>query len=251
MQDALALFALSAALLLGGSGFVRVDGLLGVALVQWVCLGLPALVGARLLGGSMVRVLGLTRAPVRALVGAVLVGLTAWLPLVLLLAVQEQFVPAPASLRESLEQLVSSRGGSIWPVLAALALAPAVCEELLCRGVVARALARPLGLGGATVVSALLFALLHGSAYRLVPTFLLGLVLGVAALRQGSLLPAILLHGAHNAMLVFIESDSGAAVTGALARAPMVACVLVAAALGGLLLGLRLLFEVRVERGQP
>ena len=51
-------------------------------------------------------------------------------------------------------------------------------------------------------VSALLFGLAHGSVYRLLPTFSLGLALGYARHRTGSVLPGALLHALNNGLAV-------------------------------------------------
>jgi membrane protease YdiL (CAAX protease family) len=80
----------------------------------------------------------------------------------------------------------------------AIAAAPAVCEELLLRGIVLPALLPALGSAGSIVTSAALFAFIHWDLYRAAFTFTLGLALGVLRLRTGSLLAPILAHALVN-----------------------------------------------------
>lgn len=91
--------------------------------------------------------------------------------------------------------------------LLAIAVAPALCEELLFRGVVLPAFLRPLGAWGAAVVSALAFGLIHLdfteaglSLYRVPFAAVVGLGLAALRLRAGALGPAILAHAALNAI---------------------------------------------------
>ena len=112
--------------------------------------------------------------------------------------------------------LLDLAGGSVpapepspWlQVLAEDVLAPAVVEEVLCRGlmfIAARELAGSQR--GAILLSALLFGFLHGlngAALLEVPHRLVGgLVFGWLRARSGSLVPGMLAHGLHNALAGF------------------------------------------------
>ncbi len=94
-------------------------------------------------------------------------------------------------LAESLQQPLAA--------VVALALVPAVCEELLFRGCVLPRIADSLGKAWAVVLSAILFAVAHLDLVAVPPRALLGVVLGYAVVRTASLWPAIVLHGVNNA----------------------------------------------------
>ncbi len=83
-----------------------------------------------------------------------------------------------------------------------LALLPAACEELAFRGFILTGLRNGLGTRQGILISSLFFALAHGDPFRLVTTFLLGLLLALLATRSGSLGPGIAFHGLHNALAV-------------------------------------------------
>lgn len=98
----------------------------------------------------------------------------------------------------------------LWLVLATLAVAPAVCEELLFRGYLLRALLAASSQRNAIVISAVLFGGFHVlttdalAAGRLLPSTFLGLILGWVAWRTASAVPGMLLHAVHNGLLLVL-----------------------------------------------
>jgi membrane protease YdiL (CAAX protease family) len=84
--------------------------------------------------------------------------------------------------------------------LLAIAVIPAVCEELLVRGIVLPSLVRPAGPWGAIVISAVVFAVIHLDPYRTPFTLVLGLALGFLRVRTGSLLACVVAHAVLNAL---------------------------------------------------
>ena len=142
--------------------------------------------------------------------GALLIGLGAWG------FAHESFVLAkqlgiggldPERIEKTQQTMKELENASPWLLVACLALAPAVIEELCFRGFLFTALARILSPGRVIVTTALIFGLFHvitGNMLleeRFVPTTLMGLILGWVAYRTGSVWPGILLHFTHNALL--------------------------------------------------
>jgi sodium transport system permease protein len=84
----------------------------------------------------------------------------------------------------------------------AFALVPAICDELAFRGVVLRGLQHGFRPRNSVLLSAFFFALFHMNVFLFMPTFLLGVILGLLTLRSRSLLPAILFHLLHNGVLI-------------------------------------------------
>jgi sodium transport system permease protein len=81
----------------------------------------------------------------------------------------------------------------------AIGIAPAVCEEIVIRGVVLPAFART-GMAAAIVGSAVVFGLMHLDFYRLPFTFAVGVALAVLRLRTGSLSSSMIAHGTLNTL---------------------------------------------------
>ncbi len=90
-------------------------------------------------------------------------------------------------------------------MLFAIAFSAAVCEEVLFRGVVLSGLSKPeKNTLMAVIITAGLFAIMHLSIYRLMPTFILGLALGYLTCRTGSIFNSMLAHCFNNAIPVLI-----------------------------------------------
>lgn len=86
--------------------------------------------------------------------------------------------------------------------VAAFALVPALCEEIAFRGFVLCGLHHGVRPRNAVLLSSFFFALFHLNVFLFLPTFLLGVALGMLTVRSRSLLPAILFHFLHNSVLI-------------------------------------------------
>src|SRR5262249_5135093 len=86
--------------------------------------------------------------------------------------------------------------------LAVFALLPAICEEAAFRGYILSRLLRRFRPRTAVILSSFLFALFHMNVFQFMPSFFLGIVLGLLTIRSQSLLPAILFHLLHNGVLL-------------------------------------------------
>ena len=96
--------------------------------------------------------------------------------------------------------------------MVSLAILPAVCEELLFRGGILGAWERRGTMCG-LCVSSVLFCALHGSIQGLPAQLLMGLTLGLLAIRAGSLLPGMVCHASFNAFsLLMSRFQAGIAV---------------------------------------
>ncbi|MBI2805334.1 MAG: CPBP family intramembrane metalloprotease [Planctomycetes bacterium] len=84
----------------------------------------------------------------------------------------------------------------------AFALVPALCEEVVFRGLVLRGLHARFRPRNAVLLSSFFFAIFHMNVFLFLPAFVLGVVLGLVTVRSRSLVPAIFLHLLHNTMLI-------------------------------------------------
>jgi hypothetical protein len=81
-----------------------------------------------------------------------------------------------------------------------VAIAAPLCEEWLCRGVIAKGLLRHSTPAKAILWSAFIFALIHGNPWQAVPAFVIGLLLGYVYWKTRSLLPCIFIHFVNNGL---------------------------------------------------
>jgi len=167
--------------------------------------------------GTARAALGLRLPPRRFFVAALAIGATTWylnMYLVALLPVTERQVRVLAELVDR---------PSLAAALVMFALVPAVCEELVFRGILARALGRPLRLAVAAGISAAVFSAYHLSIAQALPTLTLGFVLALIAIRADSALPTMLAHALNNAMAIVMSRDELPAASDWLARHPAAA----------------------------
>jgi sodium transport system permease protein len=167
--------------------------------VQYLFFLAPTLLVVFGLGFSPRPTLSLRAPAWQALAAAILLGAASW---TVVSAVVVQLAPPPDSLVKAMQRLLmlGDQPMPLWLVLLAVALTPAVCEEIFFRGLVLSGMSS-LGRGWAIGVTALLFAVAHASIYRLLPTLLLGLILGYAVWKSGSILCGMVIHALNNGIM--------------------------------------------------
>lgn len=93
-------------------------------------------------------------------------------------------------------------------ILVAFAAAPAICEELAFRGFILTGFSRNGRTRVAIGLSALTFGVMHMIPQQVFNATLLGVVLGLIALRSNSLLPGVIFHFLFNSLAVLRERTS-------------------------------------------
>ena len=148
--------------------------------------------------------------------------------------------------------IIPSTPGELVATLILVALLPAVAEEYIFRGCIARSFARK-GYVFAVFMSALLFAIMHGSPLQLVHQFLIGAVCAVLFFATRSLWPPIILHFLNNAIALVLGymQNRGSAFAVAEVWQYVVMCVVGAAATIGLLIAVIYLCKARAAKVDP
>ena len=150
------------------------------------------------------------RAPFAAFAAALLFGTSMWVVLYEL-----NLVVGIASRAESLQRILETLVDDLEKTpliikLTALAFAPALCEELFFRGFLQTSLRQRYSATTAIAASAILFGLFHivvrDSLFleRMIPSTLMGIILGTKLERSGSVFPGMLLHVVHNGLLLCV-----------------------------------------------
>jgi len=89
----------------------------------------------------------------------------------------------------------------MWQVVLLLAVLPAICEELAFRGFILSGLRHLGSKWGAIVISSIFFGITHLMLQQSVTAAILGMVIGYMAVQTGSLLPCMVYHVVHNALM--------------------------------------------------
>jgi len=197
---------------LGGVQLQVVLGEGGVAAAEWLLLLAPALWFIRFTGADPVRTLSLRIPRDGALVGGSLL-LAGAVPLIWTVSWLQTFVlPVPLEVLAGLEELVTARTMSrfVW-LLLVLAVTPAICEEIVFRGVLL-ASARELAPWRMLLLNGVVFGAFHLSfetVIRFLPTATLGIVIAWAVWRTGSIWVGVLMHFLNNATILVLASTPG------------------------------------------
>ncbi len=184
----------------------------GVIAAQVLLLAIPTVAFATLGPYAARRTLGLRRPSGRTLAAGLLIALggvpigwaIGWLQL------RVAGFEMSASVLETLRQLTTATDlrHALW-LLLVVAIVPGICEELVFRGVLLQSLAREMRGWRAVLLSAAIFAAFHLSfetAIRFLPTFWIGLTMGLVAWRSRSSLATMPMHVVNNASAVLMLS---------------------------------------------
>ncbi|MEZ4417496.1 MAG: ABC transporter permease subunit/CPBP intramembrane protease [Gemmatimonadota bacterium] len=180
----------------------------GLLATEWLLLFLPAVLFVRLGHFQVPDTLSL-RLPHPRHVGGALLLIAGGTPIAWLLAWLQSFVlPVPWDLVEGLSDLVSaeSLGRLVW-LLVLVAVTPAICEEIVFRGVLLGGSRRTLSASSAVLLNGLAFGLFHVSTetvFRLLPTAWLGVILAWTVWRTRSILLSSMMHLLNNGTIVLL-----------------------------------------------
>jgi sodium transport system permease protein len=181
----------------------------GLFAAEWLLLFVPAVVFVFLGGYNPVRTLSLRRPGLRSVAGGLILTAGA-MPLVWVLGWLQSFVlPIPWELLEGLEQLVTAESATrlAW-LLLLLAVTPAICEEIVFRGVLLGG-TRTLEPWRMIVLNGVVFGAFHLSfetVIRFLPTATLGMVIAWAVWRTGSIWIGALMHLVNTGTIVLLAS---------------------------------------------
>jgi sodium transport system permease protein len=116
--------------------------------------------------------------------------------------------------RQTLVEQAFQTGGEpawvSWSLVLLLAFLTAAGKEIAFRGLIFSGLLQRMRPWPAILVASFLFAAFHMNVFLLPPLFIFGIALGVLALRSGSLLPGILLHGGGYTLLMISSQGASA-----------------------------------------
>lgn len=182
-----------------------------VLIFSEVALALPALLVALLLADTVPEIHRFRGLSSKAALFTVALGLAFWALSLGVFEAQYVFVKPPLAYLRQFQGLHDTlRPGSplgwIFSV-AAIAVAPAICEEALFRGVLTPVFRAAFGSAFAIILSAALFGAIHVDAladgtrvlYRVPFAFVLGLLLAKLRIDTGSLWPSMIAHATLNA----------------------------------------------------
>ncbi|MBI3839329.1 MAG: CPBP family intramembrane metalloprotease [Planctomycetia bacterium] len=171
---------------------------------QLVVVATPALLMTIMLTRSPAQTLLLRRPPLIAPLAAVLLAVTLHPAINVLQTVVNRVYPLSEQFAKELDRLLIEPD-SIWIMVLALGVMPAICEELAFRGFILSGLRHVGHKWTAIILSSVFFGAAHAIFQQSIIACLVGMVIGFLAIQSGSLLPGVLFHVVHNSMGLLIK----------------------------------------------
>lgn len=141
-------------------------------------------------------------------IGALLMAVSAWPVSTLIFQIQAKVTGLDASALAPFAELQAVlTSGPLWSVVLALAVFPAICEEILFRGLLTSGLRTRVGIMQAAIVVGLCFGLYHVIVEKMAVTILLGIVLTIVCIKTRSIFVAMLVHVGNNALAVIASRN--------------------------------------------
>ncbi|MEM1057504.1 MAG: type II CAAX endopeptidase family protein [Bacteroidota bacterium] len=136
-------------------------------------------------------------------------GWVVFYPLVLWLGQLNEAIPLPEGIQkweaqqgDALEMLLLGADLPAWFLFVAVAITPAICEELIFRGYLQRQVERGMGLVWSIVLVGIVFGLYHLQLSKAIPLAALGIYLGFVVWATGSVWTGALVHLLNNGFAV-------------------------------------------------
>jgi sodium transport system permease protein len=111
---------------------------------------------------------------------------------------QMKFLPMPEEVVKGFENAFFRPELPFIQSLFFFGISPGLCEETLFRGALMGSFMKKMSARKSILLSAALFAFLHFSVYRFLPTFIIGIALGYIVYATGSIFPAMVAHMTYN-----------------------------------------------------
>lgn len=175
-----------------------------VVVMQLVVIATPALLMTIMLTRSPAQTLLLRKPALWTIPGAALLAIAIHPLAVLARVVVEQMYPISPQVKEMFQGMLKE-APNLGVFIVLLALLPAICEELAFRGFILSGL-RHLGRKWrAIVLSALIFGITHSLFQQSLIAFFVGIIIAFVAVQTGSIVPGMVFHFTHNALMLTIS----------------------------------------------
>ncbi|MBN4074187.1 CPBP family intramembrane metalloprotease, partial [bacterium AH-315-E10] len=180
----------------------------GLIISQYSLLFLPAILIVWKLRISYKTTFSLRKFSIAHLIAVLLMGASSWLVLSGCASfLQNLILPEPEAISKAFKDALGllDSDKSIWILLLAFAVTPAICEETLFRGVILSGMRQGNKKWAAILITSILFGIFHISIYRIMPTAMIGIVATLIAWETRSIYPAIIFHFMHNGLSISVH----------------------------------------------
>lgn len=177
----------------------------GLVMAQFCTIALPAVLAPRMCHLPFVDTMRLKMPSLYSLAGALFLCPALVFTSTVISQMQSGLFPNAEQYMRALQEALLPRGVDLPSAYIAIALTPAVCEELLFRGAIQGLLRKRLRGPMLCVIVGIMFGIMHTSSVRFLPTAALGAMLAAVAEITGSIIPCMLLHALNNGLAIYLD----------------------------------------------
>lgn len=123
-------------------------------------------------------------------------------------ALQLFFFPMPKKLLQDSIEIFTLKPGATISMLLAVAIIPAIVEELLFRGAILNGVQKKFSPIWSILIVGLAFAIFHLDPYIIVSLAITGIILTAWRILSNSIFTVMLLHGLYNILLIYLGNNS-------------------------------------------
>ncbi|MBN1779665.1 CPBP family intramembrane metalloprotease [bacterium] len=202
-SSALLVFAMVMLLLFYAGSYIQLRfGSWGIFATEWGLIFIPVILALWFLKCNLKQSLNIGKVHALSVLGTLFMGLGAFGAVTLVSRIQMELFPEAMEVMKSLEKILNMSDTSMHPAIGYLifAFSPAVCEEVLFRGVLLSSFKKHIPAWMAVVLVGFLFGVFHVYLIRILPTALLGILFAYIVYRTGSIWTSILAHFVHNGL---------------------------------------------------
>ena len=198
-------FTIIAILLSAGSFLQNRYGMAGIFYTQFLLILLPSLAIIYFMKLD-ISTLRFQSAAFEDFIGAAGVWAIGFIMIIMYSAIQNYIFP---SWTEDLKKLGDFlQKADYFQTLIVLSFVPAICEEILFRGIIFGSLERKLGFSKGLFISSVLFGLFHIYPAKIAITAMLGMIFAYVVYKSKSIYPSMMMHFINNFFTLFIGKNA-------------------------------------------
>jgi len=179
----------------------------GLIITEIFFIFLPAFIFIKLVYGNFLNTIEFKVPGLKTLAFSVFVALCGFGFTTVVTIFQSVVSSPPEQMLKQLQKAIMADSASGLFVIAVItALLPAICEEVMFRGMVLNALVKKYSPFYSALICGVLFGIFHFSFYRFIPTAVIGFYLSMLKISTGSILPSMAAHFINNFVIVVIAN---------------------------------------------
>lgn len=206
VSEIILFYVITMTLLLIFGGVLQLKyGILGLFLSQILLLLFPVLLLIRFLNLDYKKLFPIKKIKLSETFNIISFWMVTLIIVGLITSVQLKFFPGQLEDLEALGDFFKNT--KLWEQILIFSLTPAICEELLFRGLIFGSLKEKMNTNHAIVISGFLFGLFHIYPGKILSTAILGMLFAYAVAKTGTLITGMVLHFINNLFSLVVSEQ--------------------------------------------